>query len=152
MQLRPLVDTDLPALVALEQAAHAHPWQHRHFADCLTSGYALQGLWAGTELMGYWVAMTAPDEVHLLNLAVAPVCQRQGVARLLLQTLQVWARMQGAQWLWLEVRESNTRAIHLYKAAGFRWVSTRKGYYPAPDGQRENAWVMHQSLNPAGDV
>jgi ribosomal-protein-alanine N-acetyltransferase len=45
--------------------------------------------------------------------------------------------------LWLEVRESNAPAIALYDSYGFAVVGTRKGYYPADNGNgREDALLM----------
>ncbi|MGP1685176.1 MAG: GNAT family N-acetyltransferase, partial [Giesbergeria sp.] len=77
---------------------------------------------------------------------VAPTFQRQGWARILLDALVLWARSQAAQWLWLEVRVSNARAIALYQAFGFHRVGERPRYYPAAGGAREDAVVMSLSL------
>jgi ribosomal-protein-alanine N-acetyltransferase len=139
----------LDAVTALEQQAHPHPWQKRHFADCLASAYEIQLLMAGDTLLGYFVAMKGVDEVHLLNLAVAPAYQRQGWARVMLDALALWSGGQGAQWLWLEARHSNTRAMHIYKAHGFRCVGVRRQYYPAAAGSREDAVVMSLPLKAA---
>ena len=100
----------------------------------------------GEELLGYFVAMQGVDEVHLLNITVAPAFQRQGLAHLLLQALVLWSRSQNAQWLWLEVRVSNTRAREIYEKFGFRRVGERKRYYPAEMGEREDAVVMSIQL------
>ncbi|MDQ6569485.1 MAG: ribosomal-protein-alanine N-acetyltransferase, partial [Haemophilus parahaemolyticus] len=48
----------------------------------------------------------------------------------------------GVLTLWLEVRESNTKAQQLYTQLGFNEVTIRKHYYPLPDGKKENAIVM----------
>ena len=91
--------------------------------------------------------MKGVDEVHLLNITVAPDYQRQGWAQMLLDALTLWARGQGgAQWLWLEVRTGNVRAIEVYEAHGYRRVGLRKNYYPAVQGQREDAVVMSLRL------
>ena len=90
--------------------------------------------------------MKGVDEVHLLNLTVTPGFQRQGWAQVLLEALALWARGQGAQWLWLEVRIGNQRARQIYEANGFRRVGDRKRYYPADHGQREDAVVMSLGL------
>jgi [ribosomal protein S18]-alanine N-acetyltransferase len=58
----------------------------------------------------------------------------------------LWARGEGAQWLWLEVRESNVRAMRIYEHHGYRRVGERKGYYPARHGHREDAVVMSLKL------
>jgi ribosomal-protein-alanine N-acetyltransferase len=146
VRFEPMQQAQLESVVAVELLAYAHPWQLRHFADCLDSGYQAQLLMAGDTLLGYFVAMKGVEEVHLLNITVAPSYQQQGWARVMLDALAVWARGQGAQWLWLEARAGNTRAIHVYKAQGFRHVGQRKNYYPAHAGVREDAVVMSLKL------
>jgi ribosomal-protein-alanine N-acetyltransferase len=90
--------------------------------------------------------MKGVDEVHLLNLTVAPAFQRQGWGRVMLDALAIWSRGQGAQWLWLEVRASNERALRIYERHGYRRVGERKNYYPAAFGKREDAAVMSLRL------
>jgi ribosomal-protein-alanine N-acetyltransferase len=90
--------------------------------------------------------MSGVDEVHLLNITVAPAYQRQGWAMVMLDALAIWARGQRAGWLWLEVRSGNLRALQIYEAHGFRRVGLRKAYYPAGHGQREDALVMSLKL------
>jgi ribosomal-protein-alanine N-acetyltransferase len=82
------------------------------------------------------------DEMHLLNVTVSPDHQRQGFGRWLMQVLMARAVAAGSQSVWLEVRQSNRAAIALYNALGFVTLRQRKDYYPAANGQRENAWVM----------
>lgn len=147
VRFEPMLDQHLDAVAALELRAYPYPWQRRHFADCLNAGYQAQLLMADDLMLGYFVAMKGVDEVHLLNLVVAPEHQRQGWAQVLLDALALWARGQGAQWLWLEARASNTRAVHVYKAHGYRLVGTRRNYYPAEKGQREDAVVMSLKLS-----
>lgn len=136
----------LDALLDIEFSAYSHPWSRGNFTDALASGYECQLLMAGEQMLGYFVAMMGVDEVHLLNITVAPAFQRQGWARVLLDALALWARGRNAQWLWLEVRASNLRAQHIYETHGFRRVGERKRYYPAAHGQREDAIVMSLPL------
>ncbi|MCB1999674.1 MAG: GNAT family N-acetyltransferase, partial [Rhodoferax sp.] len=75
-----------------------------------------------------------------------PAFQGQGWARLMLDALTLWSRGQGAQWVWLEVRVGNPRAIKVYQSHGFRRVGHRKAYYPAANGAREDAIVMSLKL------
>ena len=77
---RAMTVRDLHAVVAVEQRAYSHPWTRGNFTDSLAAGY-LADLWLqGDELLGYFVAMKGWDEVHLLNITVAPKHQRQGWA------------------------------------------------------------------------
>ncbi|ADX48373.1 ribosomal-protein-alanine acetyltransferase [Paracidovorax avenae ATCC 19860] len=147
VRFEPLTPDRLDALLEIERQAYSHPWTRGNFTDALAAGYEAPLLVAGNgELIGYFVAMRGVDEVHLLNLTVAPAHQRQGWARVLLDALVLWARGQRAQWLWLEVRVSNQRARDIYLAHGFRTVGERKRYYPAADGGREDAIVMSRPL------
>ena len=147
VQLRPMLEDDLATVVATEQAAYGHPWTLGNFRDALKAGYAAYRLDAGEQLVGYLVAMKVIDEVHLLNITVAPAFQRQGWAACLMQALSLWAKAQGAVCLWLEVRESNERALKLYKVFGFQQVGLRKDYYPASRTARESAVVMSMPLH-----
>jgi ribosomal-protein-alanine N-acetyltransferase len=145
-QFEPLTEARLDEVVAIEAAAYDHPWTRGNFVDSLRSGYQAQLLGANGVVLGYFVAMMGVDEVHLLNITVAPAWQGQGWGRVMLDALAVWARGQGAQWLWLEVRASNARAQRIYEHHGYRRVGERKGYYPAGFGRREDAIVMSLKL------
>lgn len=145
-RFEPLAVPHLDAVLRVEQQAYAHPWSHSNFTDTLKSGYEAQLLMAHDTLLGYFVAMKGVDEVHLLNITVAPEHQRQGWAHVMLDALAIWARGQGADWLWLEVRAGNLRAMQVYQAQGYREVGRRKNYYPAVQGQREDAMVMNLRL------
>ena len=159
----PMLASDLDAVCEVEKAAYAHPWTHKHFADSLAAVYpaimllgeaaAHETVWPkradGRILLGYIVAMPGVDEVHLLNVTVSPAHQRQGWARCLLDALVFWSRGQRAETLWLEVRDGNARARHVYEGFGFEPVGVRKGYYPAGHFKREDAVVMKLDLTTA---
>ena len=140
----------LDAVLRVEESAYPQPWTRGNFIDSLNAGYQAQLLTAGNapdaQLLGYFVAMKGVDEVHLLNITVAPDHQRQGWARIMLDGLAICSRAQGAQWLWLEVRVSNARAKAVYECYGFRHVGTRRNYYPAGASAREDAVVMSLAL------
>ncbi|MCB1979467.1 MAG: ribosomal protein S18-alanine N-acetyltransferase [Burkholderiaceae bacterium] len=146
VRLEALALDQLERVLAIEAQAYEFPWSRGNFTDSLASGCAVHVLRADEQVLGYYVAMRGVDETHLLNLTVAPQFQRQGWARALLDALVLWARAQGSQWLWLEVRASNRRALRVYQAFGFRRVGGRPRYYPAAGGAREDAIVMSLAL------
>jgi len=145
-QLRVMQASDLDAVLQVEQNAYTHPWTRAVFNDTLQAGYQAQMLLREQDVLGYFVAMQGVDEVHLLNITVAPQYQMQGWAVVIMQALHTWARSVLAQWSWLEVRVSNARAIHLYQRFGYQQVGLRKNYYPAGHGRREDAIVMSMQL------
>ena len=146
VRLEPLTEALLDDVLRIENSAYAHPWTRGNFADSLKSGYQLLALMGGDTLIGYFVAMEGVEEVHLLNITVAPEFQGQGYAVLMLDALALWTRSRQAHTLWLEVRVGNARAMQVYERYGYRRVGERKNYYPADQGQREHAVVMSLTL------
>jgi [ribosomal protein S18]-alanine N-acetyltransferase len=146
-RLRPMRAADLERVLVVEKLAYSFPWTRGNFIDSLAAGYLAELLVDDhDELIGYFVAMAGVDELHLLNLTVAPAWQGHGHARALLDVLEQRCREHQAPALWLEVRASNARARHVYRQRGFAEVGLRRSYYPAPHGTREDAIVMSLAI------
>jgi len=157
---------DLDEVTTIENRAYPFPWSRGNFVDSLAAGYLARVLVAPGDgdqaarrrvapegpLLGYYLAMPGVEEMHLLNITVAPEHEHRGHARSMLRHLMAESRQAGARSLWLEVRESNQRARALYERWGFQAVGQRKGYYPAAHGQREHAIVMSLALTLEGDA
>lgn len=145
-QLRPMADTDLDTVAALEERSYPFPWTRGIFADCLRVGYSCWVLEAAEGVIGYAILSVAAGEAHILNICVAPTLQRQGHGAVLLERLMNVARYHQAQRVFLEVRPSNHGAIAMYRRRGFEEVGRRPNYYPDFGGQREDAIVMARKL------
>ena len=143
----PMVAGDVDDVEALEVAVYPHPWSRGNFTDSLASGYSAWTLRddAGT-LVGYFLLMTAVDEAHLLNVAVARERQRERIGLYLLDKVVAASRGLSMESILLEVRPSNLRALKIYEHYGFTEICRRKAYYPAHNGQREDAIVMRYTL------
>lgn len=150
-RLEPMTVSHLDAVVALEKAAYAFPWSRGNFIDSLAAGYLAEVLLDDDRsVIGYYVAMHGVDEMHLLNITVAPAHWGVGHGRRLLDRVMQRAAAMHAQAVWLEVRQGNARARSVYRRYGFTEVGVRRGYYPAPQGQREDAIVMSLRTARAG--
>ena len=137
----------LDAVLAIEVQAYTFPWTRGNFIDSLAAGYLGRALVGdGGEIVGYFVAMPGFEEMHLLNVTVAARHEGQGHARRMLAELYALSASFAATAVWLEVRESNTRARALYLHEGFAEAGRRRDYYPAPQGKREDAILMNRSL------
>ena len=143
--LRPMRESDLEAVLAIERRAYEFPWTLGIFRDCLLANYPAWVLAQGDHIVGYGLLSLAADEAHILNVCTAPEAQGQGHGRRLLRTLLQLARGRGAKRVFLEVRPSNGPAIALYDAEGFNEIGRRPRYYPARNG-REDALVMALEL------
>jgi ribosomal-protein-alanine N-acetyltransferase len=141
IELRPMAEADLPAVMAIENAIYPFPWTQGNFLDSIAACYSCWIYARNGEVLGYAVVMLAADEAHLLNLSIAADYQRQGHGSLLLRRLCDVARAQGARMIFLEVRPSNVAGLRLYDRHGFQRVGLRREYYPARVG-REDALVL----------
>jgi ribosomal-protein-alanine N-acetyltransferase len=91
---------------------------------------------------GFMVAHALDRDWEIENLVIAPSARGRGFGtRLLLEMLHN-ARAQGAQTVFLEVRESNFAARALYRKCGFRESGRRPRYYCQPE---EDAILYHLS-------
>ncbi len=141
-----MVAQDLAAVIDIEQATQPVPWTERIFQDCLQSGYQCLVLSDDNELVGFAILAIAAGECHVLNIAIRPERQGQGLGLFLLQ--QIFAMLQdtSTSLVLLEVRVSNKVAQGLYQKLGFKTIGYRKDYYAAEKG-REDAMVMSLQLN-----
>jgi ribosomal-protein-alanine N-acetyltransferase len=137
---------DLPGVLAVERACFASPWTEGMFAEELKNDWS--HVWvveAGAErtVAAFSVFWIAYDEVHVLNIAVAPAWRRRGLARRLLEGILAFAEARSSSHVVLEVRPSNTAAQRLYQSFHFRPVGLRPHYY-ADNG--EDAILMLRVL------
>lgn len=136
---------DLAAVAQLERALYAFPWSIGNFRDSVSAGYDCWTVAHGETVIAYAVLMIALDESHLLNFAVAPEWQGQGIGGAFLDHMIQVARDAGCQIVYLEVRPSNLAARHLYRKLGFQQIAIRPEYYPAHAG-REDALFLGLTL------
>ena len=140
-------DSDLDAVCNLENRAYEFPWSRAIIGGCTTVSYRI---WLGKDyhreghVCQAFLSITQ-DEAHILNLSVDPELQGQGFGSQMLTHLIEDALSQGARQIFLEVRESNKKAIQMYLRQGFNEIGRRRNYYPSVKG-REDAFVFGLQL------
>ncbi|MGA2320771.1 MAG: ribosomal protein S18-alanine N-acetyltransferase [Solirubrobacteraceae bacterium] len=139
VEIRRLVYTDLPQVMAIERRVFPTPWSLAMFVLELSkqSGVCLAAL-CERRLVGYLICSRYDTVWHVMNVAVDVDRQRLGLASALLAELYASVEDEQARFT-LEVRRSNSVAIHLYEREGFRAAGTRRRYY---QDNGEDALVM----------
>lgn len=139
--VRPAIKADTDQMHAIEVASFASPWPREGIADEIESRSFTFSVVAEIDrvIIGFMIYWNVADEMHLINLAVAPAARRRGVGRVLMDHLLKEARRANACEILLEVRLSNQPARTLYESLGFEAVCIRIGYYADND---EDALVM----------
>jgi ribosomal-protein-alanine N-acetyltransferase len=145
--IRPMSESDVSDVIAVERASYQFPWSEGIFRDCLRVGYVCRVVTVGEAIIGYGVMSVGAGEAHILNLCVGQSYRCRGVGRKLLTYLIERGAAAGMSEAFLEVRPSNTSAIRLYLSVGFEQVGMRRGYYQAAGG-REDAAVLKLPLRP----
>ena len=143
MNLRPMAEADLSAILPIESTAYSFPWTRNIFKGCLRDGYCCRVLELDGVIAGYAVMSMQKDEAHLLNLCIDPGRHRNGLGGILLKFMLDFAQKQEAVTTFLEVRPSNKVARRFYEKGGFVEVGLERDYYPAVFG-REDAIIMAQ--------
>lgn len=135
--------------MTIEQACHSHPWTIKTMQSCLAGRYFNLAAYQGEDMVGFYIGEKAGPDFTLMDICVAPNYQGQGIAKQLLAEFIVYGEQHNAENLFLEVRETNTRAISLYERAGFSEMSVRKNYYPSDEPAKngfEDAILMGLTL------
>ena len=94
---------------------------------------------ADDRIAGFLAFEKILDEGSITELAVHPDYRRRGIAKMLIEQAEKSAADLSSTFL--EVRESNTPAIMLYKSVGFEEIGRRLDYYDSP---KENAIIMRK--------
>jgi [ribosomal protein S18]-alanine N-acetyltransferase len=143
---------DLLQIVAIELEATPSPWSGVQFEQSLEQHccLVLYDTKVDTKVnsnivLGYAIVSTILDTAEVLNICISPEYQGRGLgSQLLTHLLNQLA--DDIEVVYLEVRVSNFRAIHLYHNKGFREVGQRRDYYPTEFG-REDAILMNLTLS-----
>ena len=160
LSFTPMTSTDIDSVLAIENVSHIHPWTQGNFSDSLAAGhwaycvrpqshgYAVGSYLDPHVLWAYCILFPAVDELHLLNITVAPKLRRLGIGAKMMQAIEGVAAQQKMPRILLEVRPSNADALNLYKHLGYEQIGLRKQYYPQDPktGHREDALVMAKSI------
>lgn len=143
---------DVAAIADIHAKSFVARWSAEEFAafasdSRVTALVVRERQWLG----GSWVAAfivcrTVAGEAEVLTLAVDPSRRRRGHGRMLVEAALRRLYQEGAQALFLEVDDTNTGALKLYRSLGFAQVGERKAYYADGNGRRSSALVMRVQL------
>ena len=140
-----LTPDDLPRVLELEALCFSEPWRPNDFEILFSrdESILLAARTISEGLVGYSCAWSVLDSAELGNIAVSPDFQGWGIGKALLKKNISICKRKKVEKLYLEVRESNSRAVGLYTGFGFEIIGRRKGYYGKP---REDAIIMRLDL------
>jgi len=131
-ELRRANADDLDAIMAIETSVFENDaWSAENMAAELASQhtYYLVASRVGVEAYAGLFAPRGSQQADIQTIAVGESARRQGLGRVLMQTLIGEARDRGATEMFLDVRADNPGASALYESLGFEPIAVRAGYY-----------------------
>ena len=137
--LRPMTADDIPAIMKIERASYAIPWEEMVYRQTLTTNHAYFDVALyRNHIIGYSGIWHFVDEVHLGTIVSHPTARGKGIGELLLINVITRAQNLKVETITLEVRPSNHPARALYEKYQFKEVGYRKKYYK----DKEDALIM----------
>ncbi len=151
VQLRLMKLEDIDHVLEVEKSSFPSPWTRDAFYNELLKNHFAYYVVAqvGQKIVGYCGVWLIMDEAHITNIAVHPEYRGRKIGKCLLRNMMVFAQMQGAKKMTLEVRPSNHAALNLYEQLGFVRSGIRKGYYT---DNHEDAIIMWADLEDEDEV
>ncbi|MFO2678724.1 ribosomal protein S18-alanine N-acetyltransferase [Legionella pneumophila serogroup 1] len=151
LNIRRMKDSDIENVYSIETNVHIAPWSKDILRDCVLVGYDCRVLEINNGdssiLAGYIISRISNNSCHILNLCIAKPLQSKGLGRKLLQTvLYSLSKYTQTESVILEVRPSNSAALHLYETMGFEKVEIKKDYYKDKNSV-EDAILLKKLLN-----
>jgi ribosomal-protein-alanine N-acetyltransferase len=139
---------DIPQVLEIERMSFSEPWSESAFLNEILKSYAFNRVAVReNRVVGYICVNYILDEGHIMNLAVHPDFRRQGAATVLMSEAIHELGQKGCDYLYLEVRASNSAAKKFYERFGFGVIGIRKAYYTSP---KEDALIMMGRLKESG--
>ena len=131
---------DLDRISTIEKETNEYPWTPNNFKSSLDAGNSSIVLKDNKNILGYAFFSVIGTDSHLLNITISKNYQGRGHGKRILGQVLFQSKVLGATIIFLEVRESNYKAIDFYEKFGFKRDAIRYNYY---DGNpREDALLM----------
>ncbi len=135
----------LADVAEIEKECFFCPWSEKALEDTLICGQGtgVVALCDG-RVVAYGGMVIALDEAEITNVATTEAYRGRGFAKAVMGELFRVAHERGCKSMSLEVRESNSAAIALYRGLGFENLGRRPNFYRFP---REAAIIMVKQLS-----
>jgi [ribosomal protein S18]-alanine N-acetyltransferase len=140
--VRPMQESDLDDVLAIEEVCFPAPWSRKMFRDELLNPAAQAFIFEKeNKPFGFMIFWAVLDEAHLMTIAIHPKCRGRGYGTRIMEFLEQSAHDLNVKKILLEVARANTSARTLYKNMGFTSIGFRRKYYLA---ENDDAIVMEK--------
>ncbi|HRI04958.1 MAG TPA: ribosomal protein S18-alanine N-acetyltransferase [Pyrinomonadaceae bacterium] len=148
LRIRPVDSSHIADLIRIADETNLSAWTAQNYLDefQMPGSIMLRLESALNVTIGFVVGriveggvVESEQQAEIYNIAIDKSEQGKGFGQLLFDAFIEKCNEQNVTSVWLEVRESNEKAIGFYKSNGFEHVQSRNNFY---DNPREAALLM----------
>ena len=145
MKISPANKNQLDDIIAIENASFTCPWSRQSFEEAMNSDNirVLTVTDEENRVLAFSCLLIIEYEAEILNIAVSENFRNRGIGKLLADHMVSICHEKDVTDIFLEVRDSNISAQHLYEKCEFKAIGKRKKYYTNPT---EDAILMKYSF------
>jgi ribosomal-protein-alanine N-acetyltransferase len=138
--IAPMVEGDLPQVLAIEQQSFDDPWPEQVFRSEFRHSWSHQKVLRAKDgrVLGYVVFWQVSDELRLLNVAVDPRVRHHHHGRILLDQVRTYGEQNGCRFISTEMRRGNAAGRAMMAHYGFKQVGVRPGREGGEDDSLES--------------
>lgn len=151
-RIREVDASHIAELIGIAEETNLSHWSAQSYLDEMKNPEAIMlrlegednstvGFVVGRFVIGGEIEIVQDAEIY--NIAVSVAEQGNGLGQMLIDAFAEECRKRECSSIWLEVRESNKKAIAFYERNGFQHIQTRPSFYENP---REHALLMKLAL------
>lgn len=135
MRIETMTEESIDSVCTIENISFLNPWSKLCFLDELSFSDShnfilkCEHSLITNQIIAYLCCRIVIDELHILKFAVHPEHRQRGIATDFLKQCLNATDFKHIKTVVLDVRESNTAAIGLYKKLDFQIVGQRPSYY-----------------------
>ncbi len=153
LRVRPVEASQIADLIRIGEETNLSRWTAQNYLDEMKNASAIMlrlvtgdnttiGFVVGRTVIGGEIETLLDAEIY--NIAIDTSNQGNGYGQVLFDEFVKVCFANGVENIWLEVRESNQKAIAFYEKNGFAHIQTRNNFYSDP---REAALLMRLALS-----
>ena len=137
----PMEYSDITSVFEMNMSCLKTPWSLENLQEEFHNSFARYIVCKdkSSNILGFGGMWLVCGEGNITNIAVMPSHRREGIAQNIIKELFLICQKENTKDITLEVRESNSQAIALYKKLGFKAEGTRLNFYANPT---ENGIIM----------
>jgi [ribosomal protein S18]-alanine N-acetyltransferase len=143
-RVREITSSNIADLIRIAESTNLSRWTAQNYLDELRTESSIMLAIEDQipRIIGFVVGRVVPGpdteryDAEIYNIAVVPEGQGRGMGQLLFDGFVARCEQRQVSSIWLEVRQSNHKAIRFYSRNGFEPVQKRPNFYkdPAEDG------------------